>query len=85
MVSAMSYETVGLSMGNSDYFILGALRRLNWERCTYEEIIKASEVKCNISTVWRSLDRLQQRGIIEQVSRSKQGCVYRLKEKNENA
>jgi Fe2+ or Zn2+ uptake regulation protein len=85
MVSAMSYETTGLSMANSDYFILGALQRLNWERCTYEDIVKASEVKCNISTVWRSLDRLQRRGVIEQVSRSKMGCVYQLKDNSENA
>lgn len=84
MVSAM-YETVGLSMANSDYFILEALQHLNWERCTYEDIVKASKVKCNLSTVWRSLDRLQRRGVIEQVSRSKMGCVYQLRDKLENA
>lgn len=79
MGSAMGYETAGLSMANSDYFILGALQRLNWDRCTYDDIVRASEVKCNISTVWRALNRLQRRGIIEQVSRSRQGCIYKLK------
>lgn len=82
MVSAMSFDVqvAGLSMANSDYFILGALQRLNWERCTYEEIVGASEVKCNISTVWRSLDRMQKRGVIEQVSRTKKGCIYKIVE-----
>jgi hypothetical protein len=44
--------------------------------------VKASKVKCNVSTVWRALNRLQRREVIEQVSRSKQGCVYRLKPKD---
>lgn len=80
MVSAMGIDVIGLSMANSDYFILGALQRLKWRQCTYQDIIDASEVKCNVSTVWRALDRLQRRGVIKQVSRSKQGCIYQLKD-----
>lgn len=73
--------SVGLSMANSDYFILGALRRINGQRCTYAQIVEASELKCTLVTVWRSLDRMERRGLIEQVSRTKQGCVYKIKDK----
>ena len=72
--------SVGLSMANSDYFILGALRRINGERCTYAQIVEASELKCTLVTVWRSLDRMERRGMIERISRNKQGCIYRIKE-----
>jgi hypothetical protein len=75
---------LGLSMANSDYFILGALRRIGDQRCTYADIIEASEVKCTLVTVWRSLDRMERRRIIEQVSRTKQGCVYRILKKDQS-
>lgn len=74
--------SVGLSMASSDYFILGALRRIGSQRCTYAQIVEASEVKCTLVTVWRSLDRMERRGMIKQVSRSKQGCVYQIMEKD---
>lgn len=70
--------SVGLSMANSDYFILGALRRIGEKRCTYVQIVEASELKCTLVTVWRSLDRMERRGMIKQVSRTKQGCVYQI-------
>ena len=70
--------SVGLSMANSDYFILGALRRIGPERCTYVQIVEASEIKCTLVTVWRSLDRMEKRGMIKKVSRTKQGCVYEI-------
>jgi hypothetical protein len=75
---------LGLSMANSDYFILGALRRIGEKRCTYADIVKESEVKCTLVTVWRSLDRMERRKIIEQVSRTKQGCVYRVLKKEKS-
>lgn len=74
--------SVGLSMASSDYFILGALRRINGRRCTYAQIVEASELKCTLVTVWRSLDRMERRGMIKQVSRSKQGCVYQILERD---
>lgn len=74
--------SVGLSMANSDYFILGALRRIGERRCTYVQIVEASELKCTLVTVWRSLDRMEKRKIIEQVSRTKQGCVYKILKDN---
>lgn len=70
--------SVGLSMANSDFFILGALRRIGDQRCTYAQIVEASEVKCTLVTVWRSLDRMERRGMIKQVSRTKKGCVYQI-------
>lgn len=69
--------SVGLSMANSDYFILGALRRINGQICTYEQIVEHSELKCSLVTVWRSIDRMERKGIIEQ-TRTKHGCSYRI-------
>lgn len=74
---------VGLSMANSDYFILGALRRIGEQRCTYVQIVKESELKCTLVTVWRSLDRMERRGMIKQVSRTKKGCVYQIVKKED--
>ncbi len=74
--------SVGISMANSDFFILGALRRIGSQRCTYADIVEHSEVKCTLVTVWRSLDRMERRGLIKQVSRSKHGCIYQIVKDN---
>jgi Fe2+ or Zn2+ uptake regulation protein len=83
MVSVVTTTTTvtvtAIRMGNSDFFILEALKRIGDQRCTYEDIIKASQVKCDVSTVYRALVRLQAAGRITQVSRTKHGCVYEVK------
>lgn len=67
-----------LSIANSDYFVLEALKRLGNQRVTYKEIADACKTKCSLMTVYRSLKRLQDSKVVKQVSRSKAGCIYEV-------
>lgn len=72
--------TTGLSVANSDYFVLKAIEKLQGRPCTQADIIEASEIKCGRTTLWRSLSRLQKLKKIAIESRSHYGCIYVIQE-----
>ena len=74
-----NHITTGLSVANSDFFILRAIETLQGQPCTQADIIAASGVRCGRTTLWRSLNRLQNLKRIE-IQKSRSGSVYVIRE-----